>query len=129
MVQSILAVGIGGALGSLLRWWISIMLNSLFPTIPPGTLVVNLIAGYLIGIAIFIFFDYPDLSPEWRLFVITGFLGGLSTFSSFSAEIARLIDQQRYLWALSEICLHVIGSVSMTFFGMTTALYIKNSID
>ena len=86
MINSIMMVSIGGALGCLLRWWLGIALNAFFPYLPLGTLAANCLAGYFIGIAVAIFVVIPVLLP-WRLFIITGFLGGLSTFSSFSAEV------------------------------------------
>jgi len=84
MWKSVVAISIGASVGALLRWWFVTQLNSLFPTIPPGTLAANLIGGYIIGPAIAFFSSYTDLSPEWRLFTVTGFCGGLTTFSTFS---------------------------------------------
>ena len=85
-----LAVSSGAALGALLRWQLSLWLNPLWPGLPPGTLVSNLIGGYLVGVAVAFFAHQPQWAPEWRLFAITGFLGGLTTFSTFSAEIVGL---------------------------------------
>jgi len=95
-------------------------LNALFPAIPLGTLAANLIGGYLIGVALAIFSHHPGLTPEWRLFVITGFLGGLTTFSTFSAEVTVLIQEGRILWATGAISTHVIGSLAMTMLGLAT---------
>jgi len=117
---SIFAVGIGGALGSLLRWALSLRLNGLFPALPPGTLLSNLIAGYLIGLAVAFFARAPHLSGEWRLFVITGLMGGLSTFSTFSAEVVVHLQQGRWSWAAGEIAVHVIASIVMTLLGIAT---------
>lgn len=100
-------------------------LNALFPVIPLGTLVANLIGGYLISIALAIFAHYPGLGPEWRLFVITGFLGGLTTFSTFSAEVTVLIQEGRILWATGAISAHVIGSLVMTMLGLSTVSTFK----
>lgn len=100
-------------------------LNALFPTIPLGTLAANLIGGYLIGIAIAVFAHHPVLSPEWRLFVITGFLGGLTTFSTFSVEVTALIQEGRILWAFGAISAHVIGSLTMTMLGLATVSAFK----
>ena len=100
-------------------------LNALFPVIPLGTLVANLIGGYLISIALAIFAHYPGLGPEWRLFVITGFLGGLTTFSTFSAEVTVLIQEGRILWATGAISAHVIGSLVMTMLGLATVSAFK----
>jgi fluoride exporter len=120
MYLSILAVGIGGALGSLLRWVLGLRLNALFPTLPLGTLASNIIAGYVIGVAVAFFARVPDIAPEWRLFVITGLMGGLSTFSTFSAEVVSHLQQGRFGWALGEIGIHVCASVVMTILGIAT---------
>ena len=120
MLQSILAVSVGASFGALLRWFFGIQLNALFPAIPPGTLAANLIGGYLIGVAVAFFGNHPALPPEWRLFVITGFLGGLTTFSTFSAEVVSLLQQGRFAWAMGAITLHVVGSLLMTLLGIAT---------
>ena len=120
MFQSIVAVSVGASFGALLRWFFGIQLNSLFPAIPPGTLAANLIGGYLIGVAVAFFGNHPALPPEWRLFVITGFLGGLTTFSTFSAEVVSLLQQGRLAWAMGSITLHVVGSLLMTLLGIAT---------
>ncbi|HEX7417526.1 MAG TPA: fluoride efflux transporter CrcB [Steroidobacteraceae bacterium] len=125
MVKSILAICVGASLGALLRWWFGAQLNSLFPTIPPGTLVANLVGGYVVGLAIGFFAAFPALSPEWRLLIITGFCGGLTTFSTFSAEIVTLLQQGRGLWACGAIAAHLAGSVVMTFVGIGTMAWIK----
>ena len=127
MWKSILAIAVGSALGALLRWQLGIKLNALFPTIPPGTLVANLIGAYVIGLAIAFFASFSALSPEWRLLVITGFCGGLTTFSTFSAELATLLQQGRVLWALGIVAAHVVGSVLMTFAGIATIVWARNS--
>ena len=120
MYLSILAVGIGGALGSLLRWVLGLRLNAIFPTLPLGTLASNIIAGYVIGVAVAFFARMPDVPAEWRLFVITGLMGGLSTFSTFSAEVVSHLQQGRFGWALGEIGIHVCASVVMTILGIAT---------
>ena len=120
MFQSIVAVSVGASFGALLRWFFGMQLNSLFPAIPPGTLAANLIGGYLIGVAVAFFGNHPALPPEWRLFVITGFLGGLTTFSTFSAEVVSLLQQGRLAWAMGSIALHVVGSLLMTLLGIAT---------
>jgi CrcB protein len=120
MLLSILAVALGGAAGSLLRWVLGVRFNASFPDVPLGTLLANLSAGYVIGLAIAFFARYPAVPMEWRLFVITGVLGGLSTFSTFSAEVTSHLQAGRVGWALGEIAVHVIGSVSMTMLGILT---------
>lgn len=117
----ILAVGIGAALGAWLRWALGLLLNALFTPIPPGTLAANLIGGYIVGGAIGILSQAAGLAPEWRLLVITGFCGGLTTFSTFSAEITVLVQQQRFGMLAGAIALHVGGSLAMTLLGIATA--------
>ena len=113
-------VGLGAALGAWLRWGLSAGLNSLFPQLPPGTLIANLAGGYLIGLAIAVFEAMPGLAPEWRLFAITGFLGGLTTFSTFSAEVVTQLQQGRLVWALGTIAAHLVGSLLLTFAGIAS---------
>ncbi|TLY99643.1 MAG: fluoride efflux transporter CrcB [Gammaproteobacteria bacterium] len=125
MWKAILAIGLGGALGALLRWWLGLKLNAYLPAIPPGTLAANLIGGYVVGMAVAFFGTYSALAPEWRLFVITGFCGGLTTFSTFSAEIVTLMQQGRALWALGAAGAHLIGSIVMTFAGIGTVVWIR----
>src|SRR4030081_3344486 len=113
MLKPTVAIFLGAGLGALLRWWLGGQLNSLFPAVPPGTLAANLIGGYIVGVAIAFFAAYSAIAPEWRLFVITGFCGGLTTFSTFSAEIVTLLQQGRGLWALGAAATHVAGSLLM----------------
>lgn len=120
-ILSVLAVAAGAALGALVRWWLSVSLNSLFPDIPPGTLTANLAGGYIIGLVIPWFADMPTLAPETRLFVITGFLGGLTTMSSFAAETVSLLRTGRLGMGLGELVLHVGGSLTMCTLGIITA--------
>jgi fluoride exporter len=126
MWKSIAAICVGGSLGSVLRWWLGTKFNAYFPTIPPGTLTANLAGGYIIGVAIAFFATYSALAPEWRLFVITGFCGGLTTFSTFSAEITTLLQQGRMLWALGAAATHLLGSILMTFAGIGTFVWLKS---
>jgi CrcB protein len=121
MWTSVLAIGIGAALGAVLRWGLGLWLNALLPALPPGTLAANVIGGYLIGLAMVFFTQQVHLPPEWRLFVITGFLGGLTTFSTFSAEVMRLLNEGRMAWALGAIGAHLAGSLLATWAGMVTA--------
>jgi CrcB protein len=115
-----LAVGAGAAIGAWLRWWLGIMLNPVFPTVPLGTLVANLVGGYLIGLAVATLSHFEALPPEMRLLVTTGFLGGLTTFSTFSAEAATLLARQQLGWASALIAAHVGGSIAMTFAGIAS---------
>ena len=125
MWRAIVAVGVGGSLGALLRWWLGMSLNAHFPPIPPGTLAANLIGGYVVGVAVALFATYSAVAPEWRLFVITGFCGGLTTFSTLSAEVVTLMQQGRALWALGAAAAHLMGSVLMTFAGIGTVVLCK----
>src|SRR6267378_3446927 len=126
MWKPIVAISLGGSLGSVLRWWLGVTLNALFPTLPPGTLTANLVGGYIIGVAVAFFGTYTAIAPEWRLFVITGFCGGLTTFSTFSAEVVTLLQQGRALWALSAAAAHLAGSILMTFAGIGTVVWIRS---
>ena len=127
MIRSILAISVGASLGALLRWWLGLVLNGLFPSIPPGTLVANLVGGYLVGLAIAFFATYSAMAPEWRLLVITGFCGGLTTFSTFSAEIVALLQQGRAAWAFAAAASHLLGSVVMTFAGIGTMVWLRHT--
>ncbi|WP_018927841.1 fluoride efflux transporter CrcB [Pseudomonas umsongensis] len=118
MLKSLAVIAVGASLGAWLRWLLGMKLNALFPTIPPGTVVANMVGGYIIGLAIAFLAASPTLSPEWRLLIITGFCGGLTTFSTFSAETVALIQEGRLLWALGSISLHVVGSLVMTAAGL-----------
>jgi len=116
----ILAVGVGAAVGAWLRWVLSLLLNPLIPALPLGTLAANLIGGYLIGLAVEYLGQHSALAPELRLFVITGMLGGLTTFSSFSAEAVLLIQRLEWGWLLLLVTIHVVGSIAMTLLGVLT---------
>lgn len=117
---SVSAIAIGAALGALARWGLGLGLNTLFPAIPPGTLAANLIGGYLVGIAAALFAQYPGWPLEWRLFAVTGFLGGLTTFSTFSAEVVFLLQQGRLAMALGAVSAHLFGSLLCTMAGFAT---------
>lgn len=104
----------------MLRWWLSAKLNALFPAIPPGTLASNMVGAYVIGASIAFFGNYPALPVEWRLLIVTGFCGGLTTFSTFSAEVVSLLQNGRVLWAAAELGIHVTASLLLTFAGMGT---------
>jgi fluoride exporter len=115
-----LAVAAGAALGAWLRWGLSLALNHVVPNLPLGTLASNLIGGYLVGIAIEALMHHSGLTPEWRLFIITGFLGGLTTFSTFSAETVALLARQQYGWTLALVATHLAGSLALTALGIMT---------
>jgi fluoride exporter len=124
---SILAVFGGAGAGALLRWWLSLLLNPVFPAIPMGTAAANLIGGLLVGVASAFFAHNSALPPEWRLLIITGFLGGLTTFSTFSIEVVTLIGRQEYWWALGAASVHLVGSLVLTAIGilMANALFVR----
>lgn len=126
MVSSFLAVAFGGALGCVARWLLGNALNLVFPAIPPGTLAANLLGAYLVGISIAYFGAHPELPSQWRLLVITGFLGGLTTFSSFSGEVVLLLRQDRLAMACAAMGLHLGGSLLLTFAGMATASLLRS---
>jgi len=125
MLKAVVAIFLGAGLGALLRWWLGGQFNSLFPTIPPGTLSANLIGGYIIGVAVAFFATYTAIAPEWRLFIITGFCGGLTTFSTFSAEIVVLLQAGRNVWAIAAAAVHLCGSVLMTLAGIGTVNWLR----
>lgn len=112
------AVGIGAVLGAWLRWGLGLWLNPVLPEVPLGTLVANLVGGFVIGLAVEFFAAYPGVAPEWRLALITGFLGALTTFSTFSAEAVTLLARAQYAWAALHIGVHLAGSISMTIAGV-----------
>lgn len=119
MLLAVMAICIGASLGALLRWGLGIALNAALPLMPLGTLAANILGGYLVGIAVGLF-SAVTLAAEWRLFVITGFLGGLTTFSTFSAEVMELLQTQNFGWAIATIAAHVAGSLAATFLGLLT---------
>jgi CrcB protein len=120
-----IAIGLGAAIGAWLRWGLGLWLNPALPELPPGTLTANLVGGYLIGLAVAFFMQHPGLSPEWRLFIITGFLGGLTTFSTFSAETVTLLLRGQYAWGTAIIATHLGGSLLMTILGLQTFKWLQ----
>jgi len=126
MFKPIIVISVGAIAGALLRWWLGSALNSHFPTIPPGTLTANLIGAYVVGIAVALFAAYPAIAPEWRLLVITGFCGALTTFSTYSAELVTLLQQGRAAWACAAAFVHLGGSIVMTFAGIGTVAWLKH---
>jgi fluoride exporter len=125
MWKSIVAIGVGASAGALLRWWLGNRLNAAFPLLPPGTLAANAIGGYVIGVAVAFFAVFPAVPAEWRLLVITGFCGGLTTFSTFSAEVVGSLQNGQVLWGLLEIATHLIASLLMTFAGIATVYGVR----
>lgn len=118
VLSSILAVSIGGALGSLLRWWFGLLFNPIFPTIPLGTLAVNLLGGFLMGLFMGIVKNHAFVPEAARLAIATGFIGGFTTFSTFSAETVTLLTQQQFLWTSVIVVSHTVGSIAATFLGL-----------
>ena len=116
----VVAISVGASVGALARWGLALCLNPL-ASMPLGTLAANLVGGYLIGICMAVFQALPQLDPVWRLAIVTGFLGGLTTFSSFSAEVVNLLQQARYVLAFGTAMLHVAGSLLLTIAGYHTA--------
>ncbi len=119
---SVLAICIGASIGALARWRLGLWLNP-GAVIPLGTLAANLIGGYLVGVCVAVFQALPNLDPAWRLALITGFLGGLTTFSSFSAEVVGMLGQQRYALAFGTTGLHLCGSLLLTIAGIKSATF------
>lgn len=124
-IYAFLAVGIGAACGAWLRWGLGLWLDPVLPELPLGTLAANLVGGYLIGLALAFFTQLPALAPEWRLFIITGFLGGLTTFSTFSAETVTLLLRGQYVWGAGIIAAHLGGSLLMTVLGIQTFKWLQ----
>jgi CrcB protein len=120
-----LAVGIGAALGAWARWGLGLWLNTVLPQLPLGTLAANIVGGYLIGLALAWFALSEGVPFEARLLIITGFLGGLTTFSTFSAEAVGLLARQQYAWAATHMGLHLIGSLLATTLGFATLRLLK----
>ncbi|GAB3049585.1 fluoride efflux transporter CrcB [Acinetobacter apis] len=126
MFYPLLAIALGSVLGGWLRWFIGLRLNTIYPAIPLGTVCVNLVGGFIIGFAI-AFFAQSQMSANYKLFLITGFCGGLTTFSTFSAEIVALLQQGRFGMAMAAISIHVIGALAFTFLGMLTYQWISQN--
>ena len=129
---SIVSICIGASLGAIARWRLGLWLNPLganavsATTLPLGTLAANLIGGYLIGVCVAVFQALPNLDPIWRLALVTGFLGALTTFSSFSAEVVNMLQQGRLALALTTTALHLFGSLLFTLAGIKSAAYFIN---
>ena len=120
---AVLAISVGASIGALARWGLGLWLTP-GGVIPWGTLAANLVGGYLIGVCLAVFQALPELDPAWRLAIVTGFLGGLTTFSSFSAEVVSLLQQTRYALAFGTAMLHVAGSLLLTIAGYHSAVWV-----
>ncbi len=123
---SVLAICVGASVGALARWGLGLWLNP-GAMLPFGTLAANLIGGYLVGLCVAVFQALPNLDPVWRLTLVTGFLGALTTFSSFSAEVVGMLGQQRYTLAFGTAALHLFGSLLLTAAGIRTAMFLVAS--
>lgn len=120
MFGTLFSIAAGASSGAIIRWFLGAKLNHIYPNIPLGTLFVNMVGGYFIGFFIAFFAHNTSLTSEWRLFIITGFLGGLTTFSTFSAEMVNLLQQNNYQVLALGLLAHVGGSLLMTILGMVT---------
>ena len=131
-MSTVLVICIGACAGALARWQLGNWLNPspmqiAGTVLPVGTLAANLIGGYLVGVAVAVFQAMPQLDPLWRLALVTGFLGALTTFSSFSAEVITMLTQQRYLLALGTATLHLVGSLLLTIAGIRTVQWFASA--
>lgn len=124
MLTSLVAIMIGGGIGSVLRWGISQRLNAFFPLLPPGTLISNIISGFIIGFATVFFTRLTSFSPAVKLMITTGLCGGLSTFSTFSEEVFSHLQNEDYIWASTEIVVHVLFSLLAVYIGFLVASFI-----
>lgn len=123
---AVIAVGVGAAFGACVRWMLGHWLNPIVASLPLGTLMANLGGGYVIGICVGFFSANPQLSPEWKLLIVTGFLGGLTTFSTFSAEAMNLLQKGDWMWALGHSALHLIGSIACCFAGFASWRFLQS---
>lgn len=117
MFSSVIAISMGASAGAILRWQLGVYFNQLWSVMPLGTLLANLIGGLLVGIAVPWFSQQNSLAPEWRLLLITGFLGGLTTFSTFSAEVIQMVTEHRWQYAMTTAATHLVGSLTLTGMG------------
>jgi CrcB protein len=123
-MSAVLAICCGACLGALARWQLGLWLSSSGALIPWGTLAANLIGGYLVGVCVGVFQHWPGLDPLWRLALVTGFLGALTTFSSFSVEVVTMLQQARYTLALATASVHLLGSLALTLLGLKTVVLV-----
>ena len=126
MPASIIAICVGACAGAISRWGLAVALNSRTPNMPFGTLTANVLGGFLVGIAVAVFANNPDFSSEWKLLIITGFLGSLTTFSTFSDEVTDLIQNGRLQLAMLLISAHVGGSLVATMLGLGTVSAVRS---
>src|SRR5215831_20813983 len=120
LLPGLFAVAAGAVLGAWARWGLGIALNAIVPNLPLGTLTANLVGGYIIGVSVEFFLQHASVPAEWRLFVITGFLGGLTTFSTFSAEAVELLSRGQPGWFCVHVSAHLVGSLLLTVLGIYT---------
>ena len=125
MISSVIAISVGASLGAVSRWLLGLGFNAMWATMPLGTLIANLVGGYLVGLSASYFEAQGHLSPELKLLVITGFLGGLTTFSTFSAEVVLVMQSGDYLKAFLTIAFHLLGSLALTILGIATYNWLK----
>jgi CrcB protein len=125
-LNNFLAVAIGGLIGSLLRWLVSVWLNPLWPPVPLGTMAVNVAGSFIIGMALAWFIHEPQTSVSMRLLITSGFCGGFTTLSAFSAEVVGLLLEGRVVWAFTTMCVNVIGAFAATYLGMKTVQSVVN---
>lgn len=125
-MKNFLYIGLASAMGAWSRWGINILLNTIYPVIPLGTLAVNLVGGFLMGISMGTFELFSDLSPDLKLIINIGFLGGLTTFSALTAEVFQLLQKNEFVASLTLVALHVIGSLLMAYLGWLTISLIKH---
>lgn len=121
LLATLAAISAGASIGAVLRWLLAVRLNPLLPALPLGTIAANLIGGYFVGLLLGWLELHPELSLQWRLFLITGLLGGLTTFSTFSAEVVAHLQHGRLFWALALAGTHLVGSLVLTALGLATA--------
>jgi fluoride exporter len=118
LALGLIAIALGSVIGGWARWGLSLWLNARFVLFPLGTFVANAVGGFLVGLAVAFFVKHPELSPAWRLFAVTGFLGGLTTFSTYSAEVVGLIERGEVMWALGLAAAHLFASLLLTAAGI-----------
>ena len=127
MIQSMIAIAVGASLGAWCRWGLSLWLDPIHGRLSMGMLAANLVGAYMVGLALAWFAVHPSVSPPWRLFIVTGLLGGLTTFSAFSADTVRLLMREQYGWALITVLVHVLGSFALTAAGFASLRMLRSN--